>query len=274
MEEIIKSYYTETKKVLDSLSQSNREYFEKVEDYMIFSGIFYDEISLRKVILQMALDLKDAEQDGLTVVEYFGDNPKKMIDNVIREAKVDTRISQISLFTIFIGAICYCHFLSDFSSDGLVTINVFEYLSSVVFGFVVMAVFLTFYKQSIYGLTLRKDKLVSYLTIVVIAALIIALVYLLDRLRMVFVGPIYTFSTLVSIVIASILVIGGLFLVTRRKLFRVFIPVIVGYFLAGILALVINTAGIQHNVLQFAPIIVICLSLLVFLIMSRLLIFK
>ena len=110
MEEIIKSYYTETKKVLDSLSQSNREYFEKVEDYMIFSGIFYDEISLRKVILQMALDLKDAEQDGLTAVEYFGDNPKKMIDNVIREAKVDTRISQISLFTIFIGAICYCHF--------------------------------------------------------------------------------------------------------------------------------------------------------------------
>lgn len=274
MQNTLNNYYHQTEDIIVSLKPENRDFFEKIQEYMIFSSFFRDEIAIRQLILQLALDLKAAEADGVSAVEYFGDNPKKMIDNVIREAKVDTRISQISLFTIFIGAICYCHFLSDFSSDGLVTINVFEYLSSVVFGFVVMAVFLTFYKQSIYGLTLRKDKLVSYLTIVVIAALIIALVYLLDRLRMVFVGPIYTFSTLVSIVIASILVIGGLFLVTRRKLFRVFIPVIVGYFLAGILALVINTAGIQHNVLQFAPIIVIWLSLLVFLIMSRLLIFK
>lgn len=211
---------------------------------MILSNISYDEISLRKAILQMILDLKDVEQDGLAAMEYFGDNPKKMVDNVICETKVATRISQTSLFTILAEVIRYCHFLSDFPPDGLATISISEYLSSVVFGLVVMAIFLTFYKQGIYGLILRKGRLGSYPTIVVITVLTIALVYLFDRLRMALVGPIYTFSAPMSTMIASILVIGGSLLVAKRKLFRVFIPITVGYFLASILVLAINTAGI------------------------------
>ena len=70
MEKMI-NYYEETQKVVESFSQFDKEYFEKVEDYMRYSAILRDEDAVRELIFQLALDLKDAEKDGLTAKEFW-----------------------------------------------------------------------------------------------------------------------------------------------------------------------------------------------------------
>lgn len=265
MEKTVNSYYKETRKILASLSKSNREYFETVEDYMTLSGLLYDEIELKKLILQLALDLKDAEKDGLTAKEYFGENPKQMVDDLIRESKVATKLSLFNLFSVVIVAVCYSYFLSDFAGNGLVTLRVIDYLSSIIFGILAVIVILAFYKRSAYGLIFHKNKLSSYARVILVALLIIAIIGVTDGLKMKLAGPSMTLSPLASLGLASILVILAVYAVTRREGFKSFALVIIGYFLAGVLRMVIDGMGIQESFVQYAPIVVICLSLLLFL---------
>lgn len=53
---------------------------KKIQEYMIFSSFFRDEIAIRQLILQLVLNLKAAEADGVSAVDYFGDQPKQMVD--------------------------------------------------------------------------------------------------------------------------------------------------------------------------------------------------
>lgn len=66
---------------------------------MRYSTILRDEDAVRELIFQLALDLRDAEKDGLTAKEFFGDNPKKMVDDLVKNSKVSSKLSIVKLFT-------------------------------------------------------------------------------------------------------------------------------------------------------------------------------
>lgn len=273
MEKMI-NYYEETQKVVESFSQFDKEYFEKVEDYMRYSAILRDEDAVRELIFQLALDLKDAEKDGLTAKEFFGDNPKKMVDELVKNLKASSKVSIAKLFIFLITVICYGHFLGDYSSNGVVSFNVVEYLSSIIFGAVILAIFILFYKKSVYDFTFRKNKFLNSATYALLGICIVGIVFLLNEFENVVTVSSLTLSPLFSVILALILSAVAIYISVKKILFKPFIPIIVGYFISGTLRMIINLTGVQNTFLEYLPVIVICVGILLFLKQSHILKFK
>lgn len=273
MEKMI-NYYEETQKVVESFSQFNKEYFEKVEDYMRYSAILRDEDAVRELIFQLALDLKDAEKDGLTAKEFFGDNPKKMVDELVKNLKASSKVSIAKLFIFLITVICYGHFLGDYSSNGVVSFNVVEYLSSIIFGAVILVIFILFYKKSVYDFTFRKNKFLNSATYALLGICIVGIVFLLNEFENVVTVSSLTLSPLFSVILALILSAVAIYISVKKILFKPFIPIIVGYFISGTLRMIINLTGVQNTFLEYLPVIVICVGILLFLKQSHILKFK
>lgn len=273
MEKMI-NYYEETQKVVESFSQFDKEYFEKVKDYMRYSAILRDEDAVRELIFQLALDLKDAEKDGLTAKEFFGDNPKKMVDELVKNLKASSKVSIAKLFIFLITVICYGHFLGDYSSNGVVSFNVVEYLSSIIFGAVILVIFILFYKKSVYDFTFRKNKFLNSATYALLGIFIVGIVFLLNEFENVVTVSSLTLSPLFSVILALILSAVAIYISVKKILFKPFIPIIVGYFISGTLRMIINLTGVQNTFLEYLPVIVICVGILLFLKQSHILKFK
>ncbi|WP_423831717.1 ABC transporter permease [Streptococcus equinus] len=273
MEKMI-NYYEETQKVVESFSQFDKEYFEKVEDYMRYSAILRDEDAVRELIFQLALDLKDAEKDGLTAKEFFGDNPKKMVDELVKNLKASSKVSIAKFFIFLITVICYGHFLGDYSSNGVVSFNVVEYLSSIIFGAVILAIFILFYKKSVYDFTFRKNKFLNSATYALLGICIVGIVFLLNEFENVVIVSSLTLSPLFSVILSLILSAVAIYISVKKILFKPFIPIIVGYFISGTLRMIINLTGVQNTFLEYLPVIVICIGILLFLKQSHILKFK
>lgn len=259
------NYYEETKKVVENFSQFDKEYFKKVEDYMRYSTILRDEDDIRELIFQLALDLRDAEKDGLTAKEFFGDNPKKMIDDLVKNSKVSSKLSIAKLFTFFITVICYGQFLGEYSSKGIVSFNVVDYLSSIVFGSIILFVLIFFYKKSIYEFTFRKNKILKIVIYVLLALFIVGIIFLLNKVENVVTVRSLILSPMVSAVLALVLSTIAIYVSVDKISFRPFISIIVGYFISGTLRMLINLTDNQSTFLEYLPTIVICISLLLFL---------
>ncbi|UOC10753.1 ABC transporter permease [Streptococcus equinus] len=273
MEKMI-NYYKETQKVVESFSQFDKEYFEKVEDYMRYSAILRDEDAVRELIFQLALDLKDAEKDGLTAKEFFGDNPKKMVDELVKNLKASSKVSIAKFFIFLFTVICYGHFLGDYSSNGAVSFNVVKYLSSIIFGAVILAIFILFYKKSVYDFTFRKNMFLNSATYALLGIFIVGIVFLLNEFENVVTVSSLTLSPLFSVILALILSAVAIYISVKKILFKPFIPIIVGYFISGTLRMIINLTGVQNTFLEYLPVIVICIGILLFLKQSHILKFK
>lgn len=274
MEKMI-NYYEETQKVVESFSQFDKEYFEKVEDYMRYSAILRDEDAVRELIFQLALDLKDAEKDGLTAKEFFGDNPKKMVDELVKNLKASSKVSIAKLFIFLITVICYGHFLGDYSSNGVVSFNVVEYLSSIIFGAVILAIFILFYKKSVYDFTFRKNKFLNSATYALLGICIVGIVFfLLNEFENVVIVSSLTLSPLFSVILSLILSAVAIYISFKKILFKPFISIIAGYFISGTLRMIINLTRVQNIFLEYLPVIVICVGILLFLKQSHILKFK
>ena len=268
------NYFEETKKVVENFSQFDKEYFKKVEDYMRYSTILRDEDAVRELIFQLALDLRDAEKDGLTAKEFFGDNPKKMVDDLVKNSKVSSKLSIVKLFNFFITVICYGHFLGDYSSKGIVSFNVIDYLSSIVFGGIVLLVLVLFYKKSVYEFTFQKNKILNTVIYVLLALFIVGIFFLLSEFETVVTVRSLILSPMISVILALILSIVAIYISVKKILFKSFIPIIAGYFISGTLRLVINLTGVQNTFLDYLPVTVICVGILLFLKQSHIINFK
>lgn len=218
MEKMI-NYYEETQKVVESFSQFDKEYFEKVKDYMRYSAILRDEDAVRELIFQLALDLKDAEKDGLTAKEFFGDNPKKMVDELVKNLKASSKVSIAKLFIFLITVICYGHFLGDYSSNGVVSFNVVEYLSSIIFGAVILVIFILFYKKSVYDFTFRKNKFLNSATYALLGIFIVGIVFLLNEFENVVTVSSLTLSPLFSVILALILSAVAIYIYQSKRFY-------------------------------------------------------
>lgn len=215
------NYFEETKKVVENFSQFDKEYFKKVEDYMRYSTILRDEDAVRELIFQLALDLRDAEKDGLTAKEFFGDNPKKMVDDLVKNSKVSSKLSIVKLFTFFITVICYGHFLGDYSSKGIVSFNVIDYLSSIVFGGIVLLVLVLFYKKSVYEFTFQKNKILNTVIYVLLALFIVGIFFLLSEFETVVTVRSLILSPMISVILALFLSIVAIY-ISQKDFVQIF----------------------------------------------------
>ena len=82
---MVESY---TEKMSDELIHLNKEdqaYVKKMVAYIGAKSYFYDDEALGEQLYNMVCDLKVAEKEGIRAVDYFGKDPRVMVDQVLSD---------------------------------------------------------------------------------------------------------------------------------------------------------------------------------------------
>ena len=93
----IQELIQKTNDSVQNLKPENKAYFDDLIVYMASSSLFHDEGAIREQLYQMVLDFSDAEKEGITAQEFFGENPQAMADELVKDSP---RISKRQLFEI------------------------------------------------------------------------------------------------------------------------------------------------------------------------------
>ncbi len=146
------NYRKQIETVKKELDPENLNYFNDLQSYLTFTGWLVDEEELLVQLYSMVSDLKYAQDDQLTAEEYFGNDPKKMADELIKTIPKNSRKERVQLFLSIVGTTWLIKFISDFSGKGQVEINLlgyfFQILISVLFiYFLFMFIRLTIYTK-------------------------------------------------------------------------------------------------------------------------------
>ena len=77
-----KVYRDKLNQLEDQLTAENRHYFDDLRMYMSMAGLLLDEGELNMQLYQLAADLLAAQADGVSAVDYFGNQPQEMADEL------------------------------------------------------------------------------------------------------------------------------------------------------------------------------------------------
>ena len=112
---MIEDYTEKMSAELMHLNKDNQSYMKKMVAYIGVKSYFYDDELLGEQLYNMVCDLKVAEKEGNRAVDYFGKDPRAMMDQVLSELPRRRLGSYVGLFlilgTIFVGM----RFVMDFA---------------------------------------------------------------------------------------------------------------------------------------------------------------
>ena len=112
---MIEDYTEKMSDELNHLNKENQAYVKKMVAYIGAKVYFYDDEALGEQLYNMVCDLKVAEKEGIRAVDYFGKDPRAMVDQVLSELPRRRLGSYVGLFlilgTIFVGM----RFVMDFA---------------------------------------------------------------------------------------------------------------------------------------------------------------
>lgn len=114
------------------LNQENYQYFDDLRGYLSLAGLVHDEAKLNQVLFGMQQDLLDAQKNGIRATELFGNQPKQMADELLKNLppiKWHDRLRLYLLITMIIWAIQY---LSVYPHHGSLSLNLINYLLSAI----------------------------------------------------------------------------------------------------------------------------------------------
>ena len=112
---MIEDYTEKMSAELLNLNKDNQAYMKKMIAYIGVKSYFYDDELLGEQLYNMVCDLKVAERDGIGAMDYYGKDPRAMMDQVLSELPRRRLGSYVGLFlilgTIFVGM----RFVMDFA---------------------------------------------------------------------------------------------------------------------------------------------------------------
>ena len=112
---MIEDYTEKMSDELNHLNKENQAYVKKMVAYIGVKSFFYDDELLGEQLYNMVCDLKVAERDGIGAMDYYGKDPRAMMDQVLSELPRRRLGSYVRLFlilgTIFVGM----RFVMDFA---------------------------------------------------------------------------------------------------------------------------------------------------------------
>lgn len=112
---MIEDYTEKMSDELNRLNKENQAYVKKMVAYVGVKSFFYDDELLGEQLYNMVCDLKVAERDGIGAMDYYGKDPREMMDQVLSELPRRRLGSYVRLFlilgTIFVGM----RFVMDFA---------------------------------------------------------------------------------------------------------------------------------------------------------------
>lgn len=112
---MVESY---TEKMSDELIHLNKEdqaYVKKMVAYIGAKSYFYDDELLGEQLYNMVCDLKVAEKDGIRAVDYFGKDPRAMVDQILEELPKRSLGSYVGLVFLLGVILVGMRYLMDFT---------------------------------------------------------------------------------------------------------------------------------------------------------------
>ena len=82
---MIEDYTEKMSNELMHLNKDDQVYMKKMVAYIGAKTYFYDDEALGEQLYNMVCDLKVAEKEGIRAVDYFGKDPRAMVDQVLAE---------------------------------------------------------------------------------------------------------------------------------------------------------------------------------------------
>lgn len=173
MKENRAKYYREKMNRLEEqLLSENRQYFDELRSYMLFSSLLYDEGDINEQIYVLANDLLAAQADGITAVEFFGNEPKQMADELISNMPKSTWKERGQLVLLVFGILWGIKLISNFGRTGTVMINPLSYLFDVVLAGVAVTMVFLIAQKSVYAvntwISKNSSQIILMITVFVI----------------------------------------------------------------------------------------------------------
>lgn len=173
MKENRAKYYREKMNRLEEqLLSENRQYFDDLRSYMLFSSLLYDEGDINEQIYVLANDLLAAQADGITAVEFFGNEPKQMADELISNMPKSTWKERGQLVLLVFGILWGIKLISNFGRTGTVMINPLSYLFDVVLAGVAVTMVFLIAQKSVYAdntwISKNSSQIILMITVFVI----------------------------------------------------------------------------------------------------------
>ena len=108
--------YTEKMSVeLRHLNKEDQAYVKKMVAYIGSKAYFYDDEALGEQLYNMVCDLKVAEKEGVRAVDYFGKDPRAMVDQILSELPKRSLGSYMGLVFILGVILVGMRYLMDFT---------------------------------------------------------------------------------------------------------------------------------------------------------------
>lgn len=80
----------ETNAVLQEfLTKENEKYYGNLLIYIRIMAFFRDVKKSEELLLEVLRDILDAQEQGISAEEYFGENPKKVADDIIKQLPIN-----------------------------------------------------------------------------------------------------------------------------------------------------------------------------------------
>ena len=108
--------YTEKMSVeLMHLNKEDQTYVKKMVAYIGAKAYFYDDEALGEQLYNMVCDLKVAEKASIRAVDYFGKDPRAMVDQILSELPKRSLGSYVGLIFILGVILVGMRYLMDFT---------------------------------------------------------------------------------------------------------------------------------------------------------------
>ena len=125
---MIEDYTEKMSDELNHLNKENQAYVKKMVAYIGAKVYFYDDEALGEQLYNMVCDLKVAEKEGIRAVDYFGKDPRAMVDQILSELPKRSLGSYVGLVFILGVILVGMHYLMDFTWMMPLTIQPLTYV--------------------------------------------------------------------------------------------------------------------------------------------------
>ena len=161
-----------TEKMSDELMHLNKEdqaYMKKMVAYIGAKAYFYDDEALGEQLYNMVCDLKVAEKEGIRAVDYFGKDPRAMVDQILSELPRRSLGSYAGLVFILGVILVGMRYLMDFTWMMPLTIQPLTYVV-ILLNFLVFSQFIMWLwsKQSYGEMKWPRAMFISVISLMVI----------------------------------------------------------------------------------------------------------
>ncbi|WP_192987702.1 DUF1129 domain-containing protein [Carnobacterium mobile] len=86
----------------ESLTKENEKYYGNLLIYVRGMALFRDEKKSEELLLEVLQDVLDAQDQGVSAEEYFGENPKKTADEIIKQLPINL-FDTVKIFLTSLG---------------------------------------------------------------------------------------------------------------------------------------------------------------------------